>query len=173
MDLSAIFLLLAVLLVVILYVTQPLAARQHRNSESEPGLSALLAERERLLNALQELDFDYALGKIPTGDYPSQRTALVQRGADILRRMDAFSQGLSSNGQQAAAEDGLEARIAARRGAKMQGSAASNISDEQLEDRIARRRAAHKEKIAGFCPRCGKPVVRTDVFCSGCGHRVK
>ena len=49
---------------------------------------ALLAERDRVVNALQELDFDFNLNKIPSEDYPVQRAALLQKGADILKKLD-------------------------------------------------------------------------------------
>src|SRR5512135_920573 len=91
MDLAAIFLLLLVFAFIVLFVSRPLFVRERRLSAGEsPELSALLAERERLLIALQELDSDQALGKIPAEDYPIQRTELLQKGADILRRIDAL-----------------------------------------------------------------------------------
>ncbi len=173
MNLSAVFLLLAVLLLVVLFVGQPVAGRRRRLLEGEHELSALLAERERLLNALQELDFDYSLGKIPSEDYPSQRAALVQHGVDILRKLDELTPVATPDGREGTDDDRLEEKIAARRAAKSQGSAATRITDEELEERIARRRSSRKEKVSGFCPRCGKPVVHTDVFCPSCGNRLR
>ena len=49
-----------------------------------------MAERDRVINSLQELDFDFKLGKIPDEDYPAQRAELLQKGADILRKLDAL-----------------------------------------------------------------------------------
>ena len=80
-------------------------------TQEEHDFSALLAERDRLLNALQELDFDYTLGKIPGEDYPAQRAVLLQRYADALRKLDAFQ----TEAPGADAESRLEAAIAARR----------------------------------------------------------
>jgi predicted amidophosphoribosyltransferase len=34
---------------------------------------------------------------------------------------------------------------------------------------LAARRKERKTKAAGFCPRCGKPILITDQFCSPCG----
>ncbi len=172
MDIGALLLLMAVVLLVVLFVGQPMIGRRRRLPEGEHELSTLLAERERLLNVLQELDFDYSLGKIPAEDYPSQRAALVQKGADILRKLDELTQAAKPGGRQGTIDDRLEVRIAARRAAKSRRSGGTRLSDEELEERIARRRKSRTKKGSGFCPRCGKPVVRTDVFCPACGNRL-
>jgi hypothetical protein len=45
-------------------------------------------------------------------------------------------------------------------------------ADEDLEDLIAKRRAGRQQKAAGFCPKCGKPILQSDLFCSSCGQVV-
>jgi hypothetical protein len=71
MDINAVFFTLAILVLVGMYLYTPLVeGRARRVTEEEHELSALLAERDRVLNSLQELDFDFKLGKIPSEDYP-------------------------------------------------------------------------------------------------------
>lgn len=172
MDIGAIFLLLAVCVFVALFVARPFM--EHRRtmtvSAEEQELSSLMAERDRLITALQELDFDHALGKIPSEDYPVMRSGLLQRAADVLRRLDALQpQSVASTD----AESRVEAVIAARRAdAAVQKSDKREVSDDDLEDLVASRRSARKEKSAGFCPKCGKPVLRTDRFCPHCGKSI-
>src|SRR5512135_2572814 len=92
MDLAAILFIVAVLLAVSLYLVTPLMNNVSRRVPSETQeVSALLAERERLLTALQELDFDFQLGKIPEEDYPSQRADLLRKGAEVLKKLDAIA----------------------------------------------------------------------------------
>src|SRR5574338_187304 len=89
MDLSAIFFVLAILVLVGMYLYAPFIARTKRApTREEHELSTLMAERDRVINSLQELDFDHKLGKIPDQDYPPQRSDLLRKGADILRRLD-------------------------------------------------------------------------------------
>jgi hypothetical protein len=172
MELTAIFLSLVVLIFVGMYLYSPFMERRARTvTEEEHELSALMAERDRVINSLQELDFDFKLGKIPGEDYPVQRAQLLQRGADILRRIDSLAP--SSNGKGAAEMQDTEARlekaIAARRA---DGDATKpQITDDDLEEMIAARRKGRNlsGKSAGFCPRCGKPVLVTDRFCPSCG----
>lgn len=173
MDIGAIFLLFAVVVFVGLFIARPFMERRRTAvvSAEEQELSSLMAERDRLISALQELDFDHNLGKIPTEDYPSMRSNLMQRASDVLRRLDILQpQGTSS----ADAESRVEAVIAARRAdAATQQSGNHEISDDELEELLAARRATRKEKAAGFCPNCGKPVLRTDRFCPHCGKSIQ
>jgi hypothetical protein len=173
------------LILVGLFISRPLIERTAiAVTQEEHDLSALLAERDRLLNALQELDFDYTLGKIPEEDYPAQRAVLLQRGADVLRKLDAFQ----SEAPGADAESRLEAAIAARRAdagrtpvspsgngrearSSKPGAAVAEVDDD-IERLLSDRRRARSEKSAGFCPNCGGPVQKSDRFCPKCGATV-
>ena len=130
-----------------------------------------MAERDRVINALQELDFDFTLKKIPAEDYPVQRAELLQKGADILKRLDALTPTSypASNGK--ATTDRIESAVAARR-ADLSAAPASVRDDDDVEALIATRRKARKEKSGGFCPRCGKPILVSDRFCPHCGKSI-
>ena len=154
MDLAAILFLVALLLLVSLFLLTPLMNRRPRHATEETQeVSSLLAERERLLNALQELDFDFQLGKIPEEDYPEQRADLVRRGAEILQKLDLLGAS-RPRVQRATGEDG-------------------GLSDDEIESMLAARRKARKTRSAGFCPRCGKPILITDQFCPNCGKALQ
>lgn len=176
MDLGAILLIVALALLVGWFVARPFLERgapaqlveEARAEQADDHTrSALLAERDRLLNALQELDFDNAVGKIPPDDYPVQRAALLQSGADVLRRLDELEQSAPYG----SAEDRVEAEVAARRADAVERKRLPAADQDDLEALIASRRRARKEKAAGFCPRCGRPIQKSDRFCSSCGAR--
>lgn len=189
MDIGSIFLILALLLMVALYVSRPLLEGTSKGerlaaSPEEHTRSALLAERDRILTALQELDFDYALGKIPEEDYPLQRKALLVKGAEVLKQLDALQppQEVAES-----VEDRLEAAIARRRmegaspvpalayegaAGKTAPSAAGHEADDDLEVMLAQRRRARQDKSAGFCARCGAPLQKSDRFCPKCGNKI-
>lgn len=165
MQLTAIFFTLAILILVAIYLYAPFMERRARRvTEEEHELSTLMAERDRVINSLQELDFDFKLGKIPEEDYPTQRASLLQKGADLLRKIDSIAPQLVS-AQDADAR--IERAIAARR------ADASVVrvepSDDDLESMIQARRRGRKENSSGFCPKCGKPVLVSDRFCPSCG----
>lgn len=165
MQIAAILLTLGVIILVGLYLYAPfLERRSRRVTEEEHELSALMAERDRAINSLQELDFDFKLGKIPEGEYPAQRAELLQKGADILRQIDSFS---PKAGSAQDTESRLESAIAARRA---DGSSPQELTDDDLESLIIDRKKLHKEKAIGFCPHCGKPIATSDRFCPSCGN---
>ena len=165
MELTAIFFTLAILILVAIYLYAPFMERRARHvTQEEHELSTLMAERDRVINSLQELDFDFKLGKIPDEDYPAQRTSLLQKGADILRRIDTLAPQITSSQN---ADARIEKAIAARRADA--SVAKAEVSDDDIESMIAARRKGRKEKSSGFCPKCGKPVMVSDRFCPSCG----
>ncbi|NWG06684.1 MAG: zinc ribbon domain-containing protein [Chloroflexi bacterium] len=168
MQIAAIFFTLAIFILVAMYLYAPFMERRARRvTEEEHELSALLAERDRVVNALQELDFDFRLGKIPEEDYPGQRAGLLQKGADILRKIDTLSpQVVPAQNEEARLEKAIAARRADTSAANPQPQ---GLSDDDIEAMISSRRKSRKEKAGGFCPKCGKPVMTTDRFCPSCG----
>ncbi len=174
MDIGSIFLILAVLIAVVLFIIRPLLEHNSPIVESSgQNLSSLLAERDHVVTSIQELDEDYKLGKIPGDDYPAQRQVLLQSGADLLRKIDEFQLPPG----QSRLEDRLEAAILAHRqngeAAQMMprknGNGVPPVPDDDLEQRIASRRRSMQGKAGAFCPKCGRPVQNTDHFCPRCG----
>jgi len=165
MQIVSIFFTLGILILVGVYLYAPfLERRARRVTEEEHETSSLLAERERVVNSLQELESDYQLGKVPEEDYPTQRANLLQRGADILRKLDELAPAKVQNDKDARVERALAARR--RNGSSQQGE----LTDDDVESMIASRRKGRKSISAGFCPKCGKPVMASDKFCPSCGN---
>ncbi|HCR72279.1 MAG TPA: hypothetical protein DIW23_12600 [Anaerolineae bacterium] len=154
MELGSVFLVLAVLVIVGIYLYAPFTELVVQTDMDESHeISALKAERDRVITALQELDFDFRLGKIPAEDYPEKRNSLLQKGVDVLRQLDEmnteFSALLSKENSATDSE--------------------SKIKNDELEAMLAARRKEKQSKSAGFCPQCGKPILATDRFCPACG----
>ena len=138
MDLGSFFLLLALLILVGLFISRPFfeqkkAVLTYEVDSLDHQRSTLLAERDRILNALQELDFDHAMGKIPEDEYPVQRALLVQSGAQVLRQLDTLQLGAAGDD----VDVRLEAAIEARRAEAAQGE--TDSSDPASKDAPALR----------------------------------
>jgi rubrerythrin len=154
MELGSVFLVLAILVIVGMYLYAPFTERAREvDTNDNHEVSALKAERDRVINALQELDFDFKLGKIPAEDYPEQRSHLLQKGADVLRQLDEINTEFSSLlSKESSATESV-----------------SKIKNDEIEAMLTARRKQKQSKSAGFCPNCGKPVLTTDHFCPSCG----
>jgi hypothetical protein len=170
MDFGSILMILSLAVIVALFVSQPLIARRPASTQQgqkqaraeDHQRSALLAERDRLLISLHDLDFDHTLGKIPAEDYPDQRALLLRNGADVLRQLEAMGYSEDVN---------LTSPSAAKAQGRKDWSVISEPDDE-LEEMIATYRKERQEKSAGFCPNCGKPMRESDRFCARCGASI-
>jgi len=181
MDIGAVLLILAVILLISIFISRPFfdlkpaqaLVHSQESDEIDHQRSSLLAEYDQILSAIQELEFDHTLGKIPSEEFPQQRTSLLQSAAEILRQLDNVQEKVP----QATVEDRIEAAITARRAAAAGLSSVTSggsempthEEDEALETLIAMRRGAHQVQAGGFCPRCGRPVQKSDRFCPKCG----
>ena len=169
MDIGAIFFTLAVVTLVGMYVGQPYIQRRGRRATQEDHeYSSLMAEYDRAVNTLQELDFDNSLGKVPADDYPRQRAELLAKGADLLRKLDAMQPQQTSHD----AESRMEAAVASRRADSSVEKVVAMFDDDDLESMIAARRKTRNGKSAGFCPKCGRPILVSDRFCPSCGKAI-
>lgn len=164
MDVTSILLILAVLILTAAFVLQPFIGKQKRlnlaagevvENDLDHTRSALLAEKERALTSLQELDFDHSLHKIPEDQYPEQRAALLQQAATVFKQLEDLG----------FAQDAKPLR-------SVEKPPTAGSGYDELEDLIARRRAVKKDKSSGFCPHCGKPVSDNDRFCPKCGTTI-
>ncbi|NPA26602.1 MAG: zinc ribbon domain-containing protein [Chloroflexi bacterium] len=185
------YVLLAVMVFVLLsavapFVLLPFRRRVLTDEALERERSVLLARREAVINALRELDLDYAVGKLPEADYQRQRQALLKEGAAILKALDALEQRARTSSRAASSDldARLEALIAQRReqrqpapapeaGAPASGSSASPIEpsvDDLIESLLHQRLQTKEGRFVGFCPHCGAPVMEHDRFCARCGQ---
>ena len=169
MDVGTIFLLLALVIFVAGFIFRPFRDGGPEVWEEDIELSELLSERERILNALVELDFDNELGKVPEEIYLPQRDYLLAIGAEVMKRLDEDYQANSD-------DEAIEAKISARR-SQMD---AMVDQDDPLEKMINQRRqkttpkkpSSKKASKAKFCPSCGTAVKTGDKFCISCGTKI-
>jgi NADH pyrophosphatase NudC (nudix superfamily) len=196
MELGSLFLILALLVLVVLFITRPFLAKEESPSNAmtnqvDHERSNLLAEYDRVLAALQELDLDFALGKIPEEAYPPQRSVLVMRGVEVLRKLDTMyplPEGKNSTIASATLNNismlersisqNVQTPILISDGENPMGEAVSAVNlteafpDDDLELLLANRRRVRQEKSTGFCAMCGDPVRKSDRYCPKCGARI-
>lgn len=108
---------------------------------------SLIAEKERLLNAIEEIDLEYELNKISSEEHTRNREILMGEAAKVLTELDKYPKSGSSKRK-------------------------TTVSDEKkdnLERMIADRRKQLKREMSKKCPHCGETVDSSAQFCSHCG----
>ena len=149
MDLGSILIILALVLLTAFFIARPLIEQKSIcGAEDDHRLLTLQTERDRVLDALQELDMDHAMGKVLLDDYQMQREVLVARGAHILKTMDGLEVAVDDSSR----EKGLKAR---------------------LDNKVEHLRRDRREFSGEICDACGGPVFKGDRFCSSCGKSLK
>lgn len=173
MDAGSVVLGLALAVVMIFVVARPFLTTRGvgMSAEFSHGVT-LLAEREAVLNALRDLDFDYALNKIPTETYLTQRAQLVARGAEILRQLDAIAPPAAPLPKLAEADAIIEAAVAARRQTVERPHSPTCLhchASISANDKFC----GHcGQAIAALCAHCGHALESADRFCANCGTAV-
>ncbi len=155
MDVASILVLVAMTIASVAYIVRPFVSSERAMvADGEDGYSHLQVKRERILERLQELDMDHALGKIQEHDYQAQRARLVASGAEILRQIDHLW-----------SEDPIEKAVLAHRQDTISKGANHVIGANQKPAEM------HSSSIA--CPDCNAPISPDDLFCARCGRRLK
>ncbi len=156
---------IALLVLVALYIAQPLivttGAPQPRRRLLPDKRQELMVHKEALLEEIRTLDFDFETGKIPAEAHAAQRAELVTEAAETLKQLDALPKETAPVPNTTLAE--IEAAIARRRAA-----AAPRPVNGTPEEATA----VPSNGQSKFCSQCGQPVKSTDKFCAACGHQL-
>lgn len=168
MEIGSILFVLALVILTGAYVTRPLAEPTAASvGPAHPQLSRLQARRERLLDAIRELDSDHAMGKVLPEEYRQHRRQLTLQGAAVLRQIDELTGGpapepleVELEARVARLKEALAARPHGRQGLPSEpGSAAAG----------AHAGDGGEPGPAGHCPNCGAAAKSGDRFCVNCG----
>lgn len=151
MDLGSLLILLAIFLAAVLYLVRPFFSEGDSPLQLQAGASSLLAEKERLLTAIEDLEQEFWLDRIPEKDYRRKREYLLKTTAGVLQEIELLQQDFPQAEKTREDED-------------------DRIEEESLEAMIEARRKKLHQQPRGTCPSCGADVYRGDQFCGRCGE---
>ena len=158
----------ALALVALVVVLGPLLSGADTSSELTPSAPRKVANGDgTAIQALREIEFDKATGKLSDRDYDALRTRYTGDALAELRAADE-AEGTSSGvaGTRSSTDDLVEAAI--RRAKKTQQDC-SSCGDHPEPDAVYCSNCGHF--LAGSCKTCGTPVqVAGARYCVGCGE---
>ena len=179
MEIAVALMGLALVVAVAAYIAAPFTARPREiAAPEESSQERLLAERNTVLTAIRDLDFDFQTGKLLEVDYRTVREKYAVRGVAILKELDVLPEPdgkleAPDRRQKAGAMDEIEVAVQARRRARSHVSSRA-AEDDDIEAAVrARRQSARRNPKAEIqalqCPACGNPIDSIDKFCARCG----
>ena len=147
MEAGSVFSLLAIIVVILLIITQPFY-RKNTGADNE-GASRSLAvspeeEYRAILKEMRELKADFEAGKLSERDYAVQRKNMEDQAVHLLKVMSDPSSA--------------------------DPTSAHSALQHEIEELVYERRMEREEQTSGFCPKCGKPMQKSDLFCPSCGE---
>jgi len=153
METGAILVVAAILIFVIGFIIQPLLDDDNKNqTKSNDNVSHLLAERDRLMDAILELDFDHDIGKVPENVFEEHRADLSSRTINVMKELE-------------------DAGISIDEASEKENKQSDRVALDDIEQMIEARRAAQsKTKGEKFCSECGTKNQKGDNFCTSCGN---
>lgn len=128
---------------VCIFVFRPFLTTRGRIGEKDVGPGGgtrLVEEREALIDAIRELDFDYRMGKVEEDDYRATRSRFENRAVELMRAIEEAA------GPTPEIEDRIEQEIAALR--KKDTVSCAGCGWETPDG-------------ARFCPQCGKALAES------------
>ena len=157
------------------YVLAPLFLEEGaRESADRPVRGAAstggpVEEGEDAIEALREIEFDRATGKLSDEDYAELKADYTRRAVTAMRVRDAGEAAAPTDGGPAASiHDEVEARIRRHRVA---APSCAQCGPRPEPDAIYCSTCGRY--LAGACGRCGAAVTEPGAsFCAGCGGRI-
>lgn len=163
MTIGSILLSLALLVLVGLFVVRPLLKHSGEHDIYMTKRQRLINEKEVVLAQIQDLDFDYETGKIPTEMYEQQRAHLVQQAAHLLQEIDSLAVTPLPESANLASDQEIEAAIA-----RLRQKPAKTPAKTPAPAAAAQANHGHGR----FCSQCGQQTDPEDKFCAYCGHKL-
>ena len=121
-------------------------------------------ERDDAVDALREIEFDQATGKLSDADYTTMKATYTERALSAMRAADAA--GVRAAGGSEAAVDLAEAVIS-----RFKAGPRSCAECGPRPESDAAYCSSCGGYLAGRCSACDAPVRETGArFCSDCGH---
>ena len=159
MDLGAILIGFAILVTTVAAVAKPLQEKKSKMNLISTNLTNPDEQRQAVLLALSDLDFDFRTGKVSDDDYSLLRAQLVAEVATYIQSENLIE------------DDQIEAMINARKASQAKIQKCPNCGEKT---EAGSHFCSHCGKvIEENCPSCGQATRASDSFCIACGTKLE
>ncbi len=136
---------------------------------SSQTLEEYQARYQAALAAIKDLMFDYEMGKVSAEDHDKLLTKVKLEAAEIRHQIDRLSHSANVN-MEASLDVEIEKLIAQLRFNKFNGNEVL-LPEVDAEIELLKAIKLNPAEIDDCaCPRCGKPCLPGDAFCTACGQ---
>lgn len=154
---------------VVAFVLIPIFSEERRKTvaltDAQRELLDLEEKKVRLYDAITDLDFEKAAGKVSQADFDRARDDYLAQTAEVMARIDALAPAKAPEGS-APGENDPE-KSGKSRDAKRPGS--PDDASPRAGARACGSCGATSPAAAKFCVQCGEPLV---AGCSSCGEEL-
>lgn len=159
MELGAMFIGLAMLVATVPVVARPLKEKKSKPNPKSTNFTNPDEQKQTVLLALSDLDFDFRTGKVSDDDYSLLRAQLVAEAATYIQSENSIE------------DDQIEAMIKARKASQAKVQECPNCGKET---EAGSHFCSHCGKaVETNCPSCSKAVQISDLFCKACGTKLE
>jgi hypothetical protein len=149
MEFSSLLIVIFIFILSGIFILRPFLVEEKSTKRSGSArIDPLVAEKERLLLAIEELDLEFELEKISSQEYNRNRDILLSEAAEVIKQLDKYQ----------------------KTGSGKKKASAPPETDDNLERMIHQRRLQLRGEKSLKCPKCGKAVDKGAQFCSHCGE---
>lgn len=162
---------------VVLFVLFPIFARASEVSQRPTAIAqerrSLSEKKERLYEAIKDVEFEYQAGKLSDTDYKSVRTDCLAQAAKVIARLEEIDESDAAGAKATEEKDSIAVERSpesAPESTKV-ASGPSCPSCKQPNPAAAQfcMRCGSKMTSPANCPQCGTELQNEARFCTACG----
>jgi len=160
---AGIALLLLVLGLIGYPLLRPVEEEDLAEDPTDESMEEALVEKENVLTALSELEYDYRMHKISAEDYRALKEALTSEAITFLQDEDERPVTMHGRELDAEIEEEIEREVAALAGRSGRAESGTGVGEG----------GKVPEDAPGSCPACGTSLIEEGQgFCHRCGHEI-
>ena len=158
---------------VVLFVLFPIFARASEVSQRPTAIAqerrSLSEKRDRLYEAIKDVEFEYQAGKLSDTDYKSVRTDCLAQAAEVLARLEEIDESDTAGAKATEEKDSIAVERSPESTEVASGPSCPSCKQPNPAAAKFCMRCGCKMTSPANCPQCGAELQNEARFCTACG----